>query len=656
MLRLEDNILMVPLVGPSYAERLSILGIQSVKDLLFHFPSRTEDTGDIVSITELSTSENRRISCYIDRISNFRTRGRKYITTAVVSDSSGKIEVIWFNQPYLTKTLKKGSQAILYGKLNPKQKKAQLYSPLWEQTTGNNVTHLAKITPHYPLTEGISEKWLRSKISYLLSTHKYLLEQLTEDLPVNIRNEEDLIDISTAVSDAHFPKEEGKFEKAVERLAFDELLGIQKNLLKRKKTRELQTGPEISLDPKILSNFLSKIPFKPTIAQLRTITEIFSDMKKSFPANRMVQGDVGCGKTLVAAAVSLPVMKSGYQVAIVAPTGILAKQHFESFQEFYKENNWKIGLITGKTKASGIDKEYDLIIGTHAIFHRYENLINKLGLIIIDEQHRFGVKQRETLSKVLQKHKPHKITMTATPIPRSMALSLFGDQDISIIDEMPPGRKPTTTHVVPHSKRKDSFSWIEDKVAEGNQVFWICPLIEDSEIIRVKSATKQFEELSKSRLGKFNIKLLHGRKDDAEKNSIINSLLEKKTNILVSTSVIEVGIDIPDANIIVIEGAERFGLAQLHQLRGRVGRRKNKDSWCFLFPSKGASSEAKKRLEFFSKQDDGLKVAEYDLKRRGPGEVYGTKQSGIPNLKFASLLDLDLIKRTRRVAEKIMSK
>lgn len=675
MLKLQDTVDKIPFIGTKYKELLSVLGVYTIEDLLYHFPVRHTDTSRVSQISELDILESKTIKCEIDSIRNIRTKYRKLLIEAKVSDESGSIDVIWFNQRFLTQTLKIGSEVLLNGKLNPNRNKPQLYSPTYEVLRTTKPTHLGTIVPIHPTTTGITTKWLRSRINFLLNNHTYLLEDLQDDIPQDIKNRYELINLKKAIQSIHFPKNFQGLKQSNRRLAFDELLNIQLRLLKQRKARSNRKASTITINNKIIKQFLDNLIFKPTDAQKRTIREILSDFNKGYPANRLIQGDVGCGKTLVAAAVSIPIIESGFQVAILAPTSILAKQHYETLKTLFKKSKIKIHLVTGDTKqpnkvvvqpkqrkfSTGLKRNnetIDLIIGTHALLHRHKELFKKLGLVIVDEQHRFGVKQRKVLieNPTNRNVVPHKITMTATPIPRSIALTLFGDLDISIIDEMPEGRLPTKTYLVPHHKRNDSYKWIEDKTKNSKaQVFWICPLIEESEKLQTKAVITEYKRLETEIYPDLKIDLLHGRFTEEEKNSKILRMREGKTDILVSTSVIEVGMDIQNANIIVIEGAERFGLAQLHQLRGRVGRKAKQRSWCFLFSSKNASLQAVKRLKYFSKVNDGLKVAEFDLENRGPGEVYGTRQAGIPDLKLANLGDIRMIKETREAAEEIIN-
>ncbi|MBI4231636.1 ATP-dependent DNA helicase RecG [Candidatus Peregrinibacteria bacterium] len=449
---------------------------------------------------------------------------------------------------------------------------------------------------------------------------------------------------------------------ARKRLAFDELFLLQLKVLQKKwhwqnKASEKETKI-IKLEAEILKQAMTRLPFELTNAQKRVLKEILSDLQKDYPMTRLVQGDVGSGKTIVAALSALNTVKNGYQVAIMAPTEILAKQHYQTLIKVLQPFNINIQFIAGSTTKK--QKEdvirqmktgtMDIAIGTHALIQEGIGFKN-LGLAIIDEQHRFGVKQRDILK---QQGSPHLLNMTATPIPRTLAITLYGDQDLSIIDEMPKGRQEILTRVVPEKKRQEAYLWIEDQIKKGRQAFVICPLIDESDVLEVKSVLKEFEHLKENIFPNLHIGLLHGKLKQEEKDQIMENFKENKINILVSTSVIEVGIDVPNATIMLIEGSERFGLAQLHQFRGRVGRGEHQ-SYCFLFTG-NLSEEGTTRMKAMEKYSSGFKLAEIDLELRGPGEIYGVKQSGIPDLKMASLTDSQTIEKARSAAEKIIAK
>jgi ATP-dependent DNA helicase RecG len=655
MLNLKDPVTNIPHVGPTYAELLAQLSINHIEDLLFHFPVRYSDTSNISKISEMNSFEKKTILCIPYNINTIRTRFGKFITQATVYDTSGQIKVIWFNQPFLSKIIKVGSTLLLNGKTNPKRKTPELYSPEYEILKTDDPLHLGIITPIYRTTEGLSNKWIRTRIKSIFSKYRYLLDQIKDIIPQSIQKSYVLVGQKEAIRKIHLPESENDIKQSRKRLGFDELIVVQIKLLKKKILQNKRRGPKVLVNSKNIETFLNSLEYRPTKSQLKAIKEVINDFKKDYPSNRLLQGDVGCGKTLVAAATCIPVIESGYQAALMAPTSILAKQHYETIKSLFRNNNIKIKLVTGHTKKQNYFN-YDVIIGTHALLFRQRQLFTALGYIIVDEQHRFGVKQRETLVSLQKSNNfyPHNLTMTATPIPRSIALTLFSNLDISIIDELPEGRLKPKTFLVPKDKTTDAYKWIKEKVKK-TQIFWICPLIEESDKIEVKAVKKEYERLRNIVFPELKIDYLHGKLTEDDKNRKIKLMKQGKIDILISTSVIEVGMDIPNANIIVIEGAERFGLAQLHQLRGRIGRRSNQKSWCLLFTSENVSSQAYKRLKYFSKVNDGLKVAEYDLKSRGPGEVYGIKQAGIPNLKIASFTNIKLIKQTREAAEKILN-
>ncbi|MFA6947251.1 MAG: ATP-dependent DNA helicase RecG, partial [Pedobacter sp.] len=487
------------------------------------------------------------------------------------------------------------------------------------------------------------------------------LSKFFEDpLPKEIIEEYQLMNFNDAIAQVHFPESDELLDAARHRLGFQELLLIQLRVLNRKKLwREMAENRKESLvmDKKCVQSFLDRLPYKLTGAQTRSLNEILIDMSGSLPMSRLLEGDVGSGKTVVAAAAAYMALMSGHQVLMMVPTEILAKQHFETMYGYLKDCGFNIQLLVGsltKTQKEQLVNDLkngviDFVIGTHAIIQDNVHFRN-LGLAIIDEQHRFGVSQRAFIK---QFGTPHTLSMTATPIPRTLALTLYGDQDLSIIDEMPPGRQEIITRVVPENKRDGAYEWIKDQVLKGRQAFIVCPLIEESEVLEVKSAVNEYERLSHEVFSEFKLGLLHGRLKQSEKDEIMELFSLKKINILVSTTVIEVGIDVPNATIMVVEAADRFGLAQLHQLRGRVGRGEFQ-SYCFLF-LEGDSEIVRQRMSAMVENSDGFKLAEIDLSLRGPGEVYGIRQSGIPDLKMASLSDRKLVQVAREAAEKIMA-
>lgn len=579
---------------------------------------------------------------------------------AKAEDETSEIDLVWFNQPFIEKLLEKNDQFYLAGKLNHLSNKPQILSPEYEIINTEDPTHIARISPVYPLTEGIKQKWIRGRIKWLVDKLEYITD-IENEFDEILSKDEGLLDFKTALKTFHFPETQESLAHAKRRLAFDEMLKIQIILESQRKKRSKLNSPILKTDASHLNTFIKNLPFEPTTDQVKSIEEIIANISTKSPMKRLLQGDVGSGKTLVAIAASLHTVKSNHKVVVMAPTTVLAEQLYKNFDTFLSPFKIKIKLITSSGEIQNDDfatNDFDVIIGTHALLFKDKTTFNNIGLVIIDEQHRFGVEQRDKLTSISigENLVPHYLLMTATPIPRTLAITIFGDMDISTIIEKPKDRKPVKTFLVPHKKRADSYKWIEEQVKDKNQVFWICPLIEESETLQTKSVNEAYSELKKI-YPLLKIKKLHGQLSNDEKNRLLDEFKRNEFDILVSTSVIEVGIDIPNTNYIVIEGSERFGLAQLHQLRGRVGRA-DKQSYCLLFLTKetDVTSDAIERLKYFSNETNGLNIAEYDLKRRGPGEVYGKKQSGIPNLKIASIFDLELIEATRKVAKKIVNK
>lgn len=643
-------------VGKTYASRLKKIGINTVEDLLYYFPFRYIDYSLISSVNLVQPGEIVTIRGKIIKIKNEYTLTGKKIQKASLADSTGTIEVVWFNQPYLVKTLTPGTLVSLSGKVDLWSKRITLISPEYEiiktkKSTNNKVIHTGRLVPVYHETYGLTSKWLRRKISFLIEK---LIPQIDEFLPPEILKKYNLMDIKDAFRQIHFPQDMKKAELARRRFAFEELFLLHLSAEERKKQWQSQkVAKKIEIKEKKIEKFIKKLPFKLTSAQKKVIKEILSDMSSKKPMNRLLQGDVGSGKTVVAAVAIYNNFLNKGKAVLMAPTEILANQHFKTLTNLLSPYKLKISLITRENKK--YDKEADLLIGTHALIYKQENF-ERLSLVVIDEQHRFGVEQR---AKLINKGKaPHVLTMTATPIPRSIALTLYGDLDLSILDEMPPGRKPVKTWVVPPQKRQDAYKWIENQIVKNSsQAFIICPLIETSEyetLQSVKAATTEFEKLQKEVFPKLRLGLLHGKMKSSEKEKILQDFKDQKINILVSTPVVEVGIDIPQATIMMIEGAERFGLAQLHQLRGRVGRG-DKKSYCLLFTDYW-SPKILKRLKALEKTNIGMELAELDLKLRGPGEIYGTRQHGFWELKIANFSDLDLIKTSKTAAQEIFKK
>ena len=663
--------------------------------MLFYFPFRYDDFSEMKKISEVELGEKVSVIGKIVDIQNIKTWKRKMnITEALIEDDSGAIKAIWFNQPFLIRNLKVGANVSLSGKIAYAQEGLQLSNPAYELLGKGQVLHTARLVPVYHETEGLSSKWLRVHIKPLLK----LANEVEEYLPYEIIENQRLFGLTEAIRQIHFPANEDKAEIAKRRLAFDELFLIQLYMLSQKKKWKKNNAVIIKFDKKLekeIKDFINSLPFRLTNAQKISSWKIIKNFEKGMPMNRLLEGDVGSGKTLVALIAAFVVIRSGYQVALMAPTEILARQHFEEAVKRFGEilpptpsekgriisreagrgiSTIKIALLTGSEskiyenkKTEEINKkkllekikngEINFIIGTHSLIQD-RVVFENLAFSIVDEQHRFGIDQRAKIqNEVLSikdglKTVPHLLSMTATPIPRTLALAVYGDLDLSLLDEMPKGRQKIITKLVAPANRELSYKFIYDQIKKGRQVFVICPLIEESDILEVKSATQEYEKLKNEIYPDFKIGLLHGKMKPKEKEEVMREFSDGKINILVSTSVIEVGIDIPNAAVMVIESADRFGLAQLHQFRGRVGRGKYQ-SFCFLFTDSSSATTAK-RLKALITSSNGFELAEQDLKIRGPGELVGIRQSGLPDLAMASLTDFELIKNARAEAEALI--
>ena len=632
-----------------YATRLEKLGIVKFEDFLFHIPFRYEDYSLISKMDKVQPGEIVTVKGTVKKIENQYTRRFKTLQRAKVYDETGSIDILWFNQPFLTRVIKNGDLISLSGKIERDGSKLTMISPDYEVIFNNQTIHTGRLVPIYPETRGVSSKWLRRQVFKILEQK----DELKEFLPLEIIKENNLMKLTDAIEKIHFPKNLEEAQKARERLAFDELFEIQLSSLIRKKEWEEKTiGIPLKkngFEDKI-AVLIKKLPFELTNSQKEAIEEILNDLTSNKAMNRLLEGDVGSGKTVVAIIGMYLTYLNGFQSAFMAPTEILAKQHYKTISRLLSPLKVKVELITGSTKK--INKDFDILVGTHALIHK-KGEFKKLGLVVIDEQQRFGVEQR---AKIKQKgENPHLLTMTATPIPRTVALTMYGDLDLSILSDMPKGRKIVKTWLVSSEKRTGAYTWIEKQVRENkDQVFIVCPFIEESEtMITVKAATKEFERLKKDVFPKLSLGLLHGKLKALEKDEILKNFREGKTDILVSTPVVEVGIDIPNATIMMIEEAERFGLAQLHQLRGRVGR-SDKQSFCLLF-TQSNNPQTLERLKSLETIYAGAELAQLDLKLRGPGQIYGTIQHGIPQLKVASFSDFSLIEKTKKEATKVYS-
>lgn len=647
-------------IGPGLLYKLKRLNLNTVEDLIYHFPFRYDDFSNTTSALEAQIGKSVTLQGEIWSIQNIYTRSRKIITKAIFNDGTSPIELIWFSCSWLTKQIQTGDKLQISGKISKYKNKLSIMMPRWEKLSAHDQNyiptrqvgtqiHTGRLVPVYPETTGLSSKWIRTKIDKFLPL---VLDQIQDPLPNETRNQ--MLPLTDAIKQVHFPVDLKQAEKARERLGFDELFYV--SLATQKARMEWGKKPLIKplrINLSAVKKFIGNLPFKLTNAQQKVLNEIILDLKKDQPMNRLIQGEVGSGKTIVATIVAYLIFKNHLRTLFMAPTEILAFQHYGTLKKFLEPYGIAVGIYTGSKKytSRNDNTEPDIIIGTHALLSNKLDMQN-IGLIIVDEQQRFGVKQRTLLRA--KASVPHFLTMTATPIPRTVALTLYGDLDMSVIDELPKGRQLVKTFVVPEKKRADSYKFIAKKVALGDQVYIITPLIEASEtLISVKAAKVEFENLKKV-FPNLKLDLLHGRMKGADKASVIQNFQSGKTQILVSTSVVEVGMDNPNATIIVIEGAERFGLAQLHQLRGRVGRG-TKESFCLLYTS-SASANDSRRLKYLETTFDGLKLAELDLKIRGSGQIFGAAQSGRFEFKIASFSNISLLEKTKQATQELLAR
>ncbi len=690
---LDTSIKEIPRVGPSFLRKLGRMGIKTIGDLIRHFPYRYEDFSDIIPIAKVKLNERCCVLGKILEIKNSRTWKRRMILTqAIIQDKTGAIKVVWFNQPYLIKTIKEGDAVYLAGKVSFGDKGIFLSSPTYEKfqvssSKFQDLTHTGRIIPVYPETAGLSSRWLRYIVKPLLLAFK---NDLPEILPQEIIRKHELLPVNRAIWQVHFPDSVAQAEKAKARFSFEELFLIELSVLKERLKLQKEKAPAVSTNIELTKKFVDSLPFKLTDAQRKCAWQILKDLERSRPMSRLLEGDVGSGKTVVAVMASLNVVKTEFQTAFMAPTEILAKQHFREVTKLLKPFKVRIALLTGKedkiiaqkleneileiSRVKLLDKvrkgEIDVLIGTHALIQDKVKF-GKLALCIIDEQHRFGVEQRAKLSTSrARKEKliPHLLSMTATPIPRTLALTVYGDLDLSILDEMPKGRKKIITKVISPEDRSKAYDFIKEQVKLGNQVFVICPRIEagdnqtggdekgEKDILgwaEAKAVKKEYEKLRKEIFPDLNVAMLHGKMNSREKEKVMKDFKNRKIDILVSTSVVEVGIDIPQATVMMIEGAERFGLAQLYQFRGRVGR-SDLQSYCFLFTDSPAK-KTRQRLQAIVKAENGFELAQKDLEIRGPGSLSGVKQWGIPDLAMESLRNLPLVEKTREAAQELLT-
>ena len=650
---LNKDVKYVKTVGPNRVKLLNKLNINTLKDLITYYPRDYEDRSKPKNLYECVDGEEVLIEAMATGRINEMRKGRMVISRLAVKDQTGTCYITWFNQGYLRDKFVPGRMYRFFGKITIKGSRFEMNSPVYDEIDESKNT--GKIIPIYPLTYELKQATLRRIIENGLAEVK---GNLPETLPEYILEENNLWDINQTIERIHFPTEFADFNKARERLVFEELLTMQLALLKLKNNYEHDTNG-IQFDKEVkMSDVINILPFKLTKAQLRVLEEIDRDMESDKPMNRLLQGDVGSGKTVIAMIAAYKAVKSGYQAAIMAPTAILASQHLESFQGILDELGIRSALlissVTKKKKAELLEKlqngEIDVLIGTHAILE--ENVVFKnLGLVVTDEQHRFGVKQRSTIASKSQN--PDVIAMSATPIPRTLALILYGDLDISIIDELPPNRKKIETFAVRKNMEERVNAFIRKQIEEGRQAYIVCPLVEENEEMDLKSVVELAEKYQKETFSEYKVAYLHGKMKAKEKDEIMQKFKDGEIQILIATTVIEVGVNVPNASIMVVENAERFGLAQLHQLRGRVGRGEYQ-SYCIL-KYEGNGETVRQRMKVMCDTNDGFIISEKDLELRGSGDFFGTEQHGLPEFKIANLFeDIGTLKKVQGIALKIM--
>lgn len=649
-------------VGENQVKNLAKLGIFTIRDLLYHFPRRYDDYSKLKTINQLRYGEEATIVASVNNIVRIPTKKGRTLIEAVVSDTTGSMRLLWFNQEWLLRSLRPDMMISISGRIDTYLGRPVIWHPEYEAIDQQQL-NTNRIVPVYPLTAKVTQKWLRRTI---FSTLKYWVPRISETLTDKIRQRANVIGLRQALSEVHFPDDMQALSAAQRRLAFDELFLQQLGIIQQKRQWLALSGKAYPVTDAWLQDRINALPYELTGAQLRTIDEIRKDVASPHPMNRLLQGDVGSGKTIVALVGMAMVISHGAQAAFMAPTGILAEQHYQTSLRLMTEphgnqpaflEQGQVRLLTGDTAASdrkeiaaGLKSGFiKLLIGTHALIEDPVRF-NNLQMAVVDEQHRFGVAQRAALRN--KGDNPHLLVMTATPIPRSLQLTVFGGLDVSVMDEMPKGRIPITTSIAFPSERERVYDRIRDEVELGHQAFIIYPLVESGENEEVKAAVDEQERLQQEVFPELRVGLVHGRLKPSEKDAVMLSFRQGDFDILVSTSVVEVGVDIPNASIMIIEGANRFGLAQLHQFRGRVGRG-DAQSYCFLIPDTEDIAE-NKRLQVMTQTNDGFILAEQDLRDRGPGDFLGTRQAGFNEFKMASLADVRLIHLAREVAEEVL--
>ncbi|HEX8762292.1 MAG TPA: ATP-dependent DNA helicase RecG [Candidatus Saccharimonadales bacterium] len=654
-MRPEDSITAIKGVGDEVAKKLAILGVRTVGDLLENYPRKYNDFSVVSQIKNLRPGPAT-IEAIITQVRGRYVRRGMHITEAVANDNGDSVRLIWFNQPYREQAIKSGQPYFISGQYELSHNRFAIMNPSMELVSDFPV-NTARIVPVYRETKGLNSARIRKFVREIVP----LMRRHAETLPAWLIKDQKLMPLGASLEAMHFPSDAEQLQAAQKRLGFEEVFSLSLASLLNKYELLQDTSLAIPFDKKLAKEFVSHLPFNLTDAQRAVVWQIYQDMQKTQPMNRLVEGDVGSGKTVVATMAALMAIAEGYQVAFMAPTELLARQHAETVYDLLEplEMHDRISLLVGGMTKQQKETAYHhiaggevrLIIGTHALIQEKVDM-QKLGLVVIDEQHRFGVEQRKKLMAKAG-HMPHLLSLTATPIPRSLALTLYGELDVSIIDSKPPGRQPITTEICSPNSRAQLYAEIEKELGAGRQMFVVCPLITESERASASSAEKMYDQLSKRDFKHRRVGLLHGKMKPAEKQDIMQQFARHQLDILVSTTVIEVGVDVPNASIMLIEAADRFGLAQIHQLRGRVGRGGHK-GYCYLMMSD--SSAPPQRLRALERSNDGFKLAELDLELRGPGAIYGTMQHGQLDLRVAKLTDVTLIAAARKAAAHYIDK
>lgn len=648
---LDKNIRYLKGIGEARAKLFEKLGIKTIEDILYFFPRDYEDRTKYRSVADCYDGETVCIKAAVfSAVRENRIRKGLTVYTLIIGDETGAMNIVWYNNKYVKDAFFQGEEYVFYGRVALNRGKKELQNPIYEQAGKERFT--GKIVPLYPLTAGLSQKMVQSAMEYAIKE----AGQLDEYIPQRLRERYRIAELNFAMENIHFPEDFNSYDIARKRFVFEELLILQLSLLSIKDENSVREG-FVFEDTGCVKEFTDSLPFALTGAQEKVISEISEDFRSGKQMNRLVQGDVGSGKTAVAAAAMYAAVKNGVQAVMMAPTEILAAQHFESLTEFFKGKEIRVELLTGGMTAKEKRQAYDriqlgladVIVGTHAVIQ--ESVIyHNLGLVVADEQHRFGVSQRAKLCA--KGNNPHMLLMSATPIPRTLALILYGDLDISIIDELPPGRKPVKTYAVGESMRKRIYAFLQKQLDAGFQAYVVCPLIEENETGDLQDAENLTEQL-KQIYPQYKIGLMHGKMKPKLKEEIMEDFSENRIQVLVSTTVIEVGVNVPNSNTMIIENAERFGLSQLHQLRGRVGRGGDQ-AYCVLF-AHGKNEVTKKRMDTMCMSNDGFYISEQDLKLRGPGDFFGTRQHGLPEMRIANLFEDGDILKDAQEAAKIIS-